>query len=68
MPLLQDCALNTQADLCWQRFRTRFSEVVTNVIHFSKRIPGFMQLSTEDQLCLVKGGAFEVGLHIYWQI
>ena len=57
----QDGTPSNQADLCWQKFRTRFSEVVRSVIHFSKRIPGFLQLSIEDQLCLVKGGAFEVG-------
>ena len=52
---------NHGADLCWQRFKTRFNEVVRDVIRFAKKIPGFMTLDLEDQVSLIKGGCFEVG-------
>jgi len=51
---------NCGGDLCWQKFKLRFSEVLRDVIRFAKFIPGFQTLDLDDQVSLVKGGAFEV--------
>jgi hypothetical protein len=56
---------NHESDLCWQRFKTRFNEVVRDVIHFAKKIPGFSVLDLDDQVCLIKGGCFEVACVVH---
>ena len=50
----------TRNDLCWQKFKLRFNEIVRDVIRFAKAIPGFAELDLEDQISLLKGGGFEV--------
>ena len=45
---------------CWQRFKSRFNEIVRDVIRFAKKIPSFSDLDIEDQVNLIKGGCFEV--------
>lgn len=52
--------LQDESDMCWQRFKTRFNDIVRDTIRFAKKIPGFSQLEMEDQLSLIKGGCFEV--------
>lgn len=49
-------------DICWQKFKLRFSDVVRDVIRFAKFIPGFQTLDLDDQVSLVKGGGFEVSV------
>ena len=51
-----------QNQLCWQRFKTRFNDVVRDVIKFAKKVPGFTALDLDDQVSLIKGGCFEVSV------
>ncbi|XP_064617808.1 mucin-5AC-like [Liolophura sinensis] len=44
----------------WQGFQKRFNEFVQCVVQFAKKIPGFNILDQDDQICLIKGGCFEV--------
>ena len=41
-------------------FKTRFNDVVRDVIKFAKKVPGFTALDLDDQVSLIKGGCFEV--------
>ena len=52
------------AAACWKAYEARFNEAITDVVNFAKRIPGFTALETDDQIILIKGGSFEVGLFI----
>lgn len=47
-------------DMCWQKFKSRFNDVVRDVIRYAKQIPGFAELDLDDQIALLKGGGFEV--------
>jgi len=46
----------------WQQFATRVTPSVQRVVEFAKRMPGFCELSQDDQLILIKVGFFEVWL------
>ncbi|XP_066590302.1 ecdysone-induced protein 78C isoform X2 [Prorops nasuta] len=46
----------------WQQFATRVTPSVQKVVEFAKRVPGFCELSQDDQLILIKLGFFEVWL------
>ncbi|XP_071865407.1 ecdysone-induced protein 78C isoform X3 [Bombus fervidus] len=46
----------------WQQFATRITPSVQRVVEFAKRVPGFCDLSQDDQLILIKVGFFEVWL------
>ncbi|KZC09254.1 Ecdysone-induced protein 78C [Dufourea novaeangliae] len=46
----------------WQQFATRVTPSVQRVVEFAKRVPGFCDLSQDDQLILIKVGFFEVWL------
>ncbi|XP_076288482.1 ecdysone-induced protein 78C isoform X1 [Lasioglossum baleicum] len=46
----------------WQQFATRITPSVQRVVEFAKRVPGFCELSQDDQLILIKVGFFEVWL------
>lgn len=48
------------SDAYWHCFKTRFNEIVRDVIHFAKKIPTFSTLELQDQVNLIKGGCFEV--------
>lgn len=50
------------AAACWKAYEARFNEAITDVVNFAKRIPGFTALETDDQIILIKGGSFEVGV------
>ena len=54
------CSQGGQNQLSWQRFKTRFNDVVRDVIKFAKKVPGFTALDLDDQVKLIKGGCFEV--------
>ncbi|XP_066157282.1 ecdysone-inducible protein E75 isoform X2 [Euwallacea fornicatus] len=43
-----------------QDFSKRFSPAIRGVVEFAKRIPGFILLSQDDQVTLLKAGVFEV--------
>ncbi|XP_044020178.1 ecdysone-induced protein 78C-like [Aphidius gifuensis] len=46
----------------WQQFATRVTPSVQRVVEFAKRVPGFCELTQDDQLILIKVGFFEVWL------
>lgn len=46
----------------WQQFASRVTPSVQRVVEFAKRVPGFCELSQDDQLILIKVGFFEVWL------
>lgn len=44
----------------WEEFSLSFTPAVREVVEFAKRIPGFRELSQNDQISLLKAGTFEV--------
>ncbi|XP_051999935.1 nuclear receptor subfamily 1 group D member 2a [Xyrauchen texanus] len=44
----------------WEEFSRGFIPAVREVVEFAKRIPGFQDLSQNDQVNLLKAGTFEV--------
>ncbi|XP_064599858.1 ecdysone-induced protein 78C-like [Liolophura sinensis] len=55
-------ALDTQRLLMWQNLSTLITPTIQTVVEFAKRVPGFPDLSQDDQLILIKAGFFEVWL------
>ncbi|XP_055342067.1 ecdysone-induced protein 75B, isoforms C/D-like [Paramacrobiotus metropolitanus] len=41
-------------------FSDRFSPIIRGVVDFAKRLPGFLMLSQDDQVTLLKAGVFEI--------
>ncbi|NXF79007.1 RORG protein, partial [Sclerurus mexicanus] len=46
----------------WQRCAGRVTEAIQDVVEFAKRLRGFLELSQNDQIVLLKAGAMEVVL------
>ncbi|KAK6627133.1 hypothetical protein RUM44_009610 [Polyplax serrata] len=46
----------------WQQFASHVTPSVQRVVEFAKRVPGFCDLSQDDQLILIKVGFFEIWL------
>ncbi|XP_046608258.1 ecdysone-induced protein 78C isoform X1 [Neodiprion virginianus] len=46
----------------WQQFAARVTPSVQRVVEFAKRVPGFCDLTQDDQLILIKVGFFEIWL------
>lgn len=46
----------------WQQFASHVTPSVQRVVEFAKRVPGFCELSQDDQLILIKVGFFEIWL------
>ncbi|KRT85291.1 nuclear receptor, partial [Oryctes borbonicus] len=46
----------------WQQFAANITPSVQRVVEFAKRVPGFSDLSQDDQLILIKIGFFEIWL------
>ncbi|XP_058869085.1 nuclear receptor subfamily 1 group D member 1-like isoform X1 [Acipenser ruthenus] len=44
----------------WEDFSRCFTPAVKEVVEFAKSIPGFQQLSQQDQILLLKAGTFQV--------
>ncbi|XP_021962716.1 probable nuclear hormone receptor HR3 isoform X1 [Folsomia candida] len=44
----------------WLEAATRLTAVVQQIIEFAKMVPGFMKLPQDDQIVLLKAGAFEL--------
>nr|AIM47944.1 NR1D1 [Pantodon buchholzi] len=44
----------------WEEFSQSFTPAVREVVEFAKHIPGFSELSQQDQVTLLKAGTFEV--------
>ncbi|XP_077301657.1 ecdysone-induced protein 78C [Arctopsyche grandis] len=46
----------------WQQLAVRITPTVQRVVEFAKRVPGFPDLTQDDQLILIKMGFFEIWL------
>ncbi|XP_037071417.1 ecdysone-induced protein 78C-like [Pollicipes pollicipes] len=46
----------------WQTFAALLTPSIQRVVEFAKRIPGFLELSQDDQLILIKSSFFDVWL------
>ncbi len=46
----------------WSAFASNMTPSIQRVVEFAKRVPGFPELSQDDQLILIKIGFFEVWL------
>ncbi|PNF41215.1 hypothetical protein B7P43_G01472 [Cryptotermes secundus] len=55
-------SLEQQRVWLWQQFASRVTPSVQRVVEFAKRVPGFCDLSQDDQLILIKVGFFEIWL------
>ncbi|XP_029000126.1 nuclear receptor ROR-alpha A-like isoform X3 [Betta splendens] len=47
-------------ELMWQLCAVKITEAIQYVVEFAKRIDGFMELSQNDQIVLLKAGSLEV--------
>ncbi|XP_071057425.1 ecdysone-induced protein 78C isoform X3 [Onthophagus taurus] len=55
-------SLEHQRVWLWQQFAANVTPSVQRVVEFAKRVPGFTDLSQDDQLILIKVGFFEIWL------
>lgn len=55
-------SLEHQKILMWQQFAVLITPSIQRVVEFAKRIPGFLDLTQDDQLILIKVGFFEIWL------
>lgn len=55
-------SLERQRVWLWQQFAAHVTPSVQRVVEFAKRVPGFCDLSQDDQLILIKVGFFEIWL------
>lgn len=46
----------------WQAVAEKLTVAVQQIIEFAKMVPGFMDLSQDDQIMLLKAGSFELAL------
>ncbi|VDN06340.1 unnamed protein product [Thelazia callipaeda] len=44
----------------WKKFAAELTRIIQSIIEFAKMIDGFMQLSQEEQIALLKGCVFEL--------
>lgn len=49
-------------EMCWESFQTLLNQTIQDTVSFAKKIPGFALLDQDDQISLIKGGCFEVGI------
>ncbi|XP_022247854.1 ecdysone-induced protein 78C-like isoform X2 [Limulus polyphemus] len=55
-------SLEHQKISMWQQFAILVTPSIQRVVEFAKRVPGFLDLTQDDQLILIKLGFFEVWL------
>ena len=55
-------SLEQQKIVMWQHFAVLVTPSIQRVVEFAKRVPGFIDLSQDDQLILIKLGFFEIWL------
>lgn len=55
-------SLEQQKMTLWQQFAALMTPSIQRVVEFAKRVPGFLDLTQDDQLILIKLGFFEVWL------
>ncbi|XP_076345217.1 ecdysone-induced protein 78C-like isoform X2 [Tachypleus tridentatus] len=53
-------SLEHQKIAVWQHFAMLVTPAIQRVVEFAKRVPGFLDLTQDDQLILIKLGFFEV--------
>ncbi|XP_022245950.1 probable nuclear hormone receptor HR3 isoform X1 [Limulus polyphemus] len=53
---------NMAQDELWLDCAQRLTAIVQQIIEFAKMVPGFMKLSQDDQIVLLKAGSFELVL------
>lgn len=58
MPDLSKLSLNP--DMMWKQFLQNMVPEITLAVKFCKRIPGFSEISQDDQILLIKQGSFEI--------
>jgi nuclear receptor subfamily 1 group F protein 4 len=46
----------------WKDCANKLTDIIQNIIEFAKLIPGFMRLSQDDQILLLKTGSFELAI------
>jgi len=51
---------NLSHEKLWVECADRLTVIIQNIIEFAKMIPGFMKLSQDDQIVLLKTGCFEL--------
>lgn len=55
-------SMEQQKIVTWQNFAMFVTPSIQRVVEFAKRVPGFCELSQDDQLILIKSGFFEIWL------
>ena len=55
-------SMEQQKITMWQHFAVLVTPSIQRVVEFAKRIPGFLDLTQDDQLILIKLGFFEIWL------
>jgi len=53
-------SLEQQKIVMWQHFAVLVTPSIQRVVEFAKRIPGFLDLTQDDQLIMIKTGFFEI--------
>ena len=61
-PWMTPDSLEQQKISMWQQFAAFVTPSIQRVVEFAKRIPGFLELTQDDQLIMIKLGFFEVWL------
>jgi len=51
---------NMSHEELWLECAERLTHIIQNIIEFAKMVPGFMRLSQDDQIVLLKTGSFEL--------
>ncbi|XP_054161870.1 probable nuclear hormone receptor HR3 isoform X2 [Oppia nitens] len=51
---------NLSHEELWIECASRLTNVIQQIIEFAKMVPGFMKLSQDDQIVLLKAGSFEL--------
>ncbi|XP_065169158.1 probable nuclear hormone receptor HR3 isoform X5 [Atheta coriaria] len=46
----------------WLECAQKLTTIIQQIIEFAKMVPGFMKLSQDDQIVLLKAGSFELGV------
>ncbi|XP_055319954.1 probable nuclear hormone receptor HR3 isoform X8 [Sitodiplosis mosellana] len=53
---------NMGQEALWLDCAEKLTQMIQNIIEFAKLIPGFMRLSQDDQILLLKTGSFELAI------
>jgi len=53
---------NLSSEDLWMHAAHKLTNVIQQIIEFAKMLPGFMKLSQDDQIVLLKAGSFELAI------